>query len=140
MKKNTQMTVTLVQTPMCSSVGQTYDISSLCTHVDSTKDWSENEDSDTQSTSDTVVDGEHFGFKIVGDNLDKTIRPRYQTAERQTQSLHFFHSYAVKDRIPSSHLSDVPPEPPSRVELDRIMPSESCHRSMLTTFAVLVSR
>ena len=36
------------------------------------------------------------GFKIVGDNVDKNVRPTFQ---RSNQSLHHFHSYAVKDRV-----------------------------------------
>ncbi len=40
-------------------------------------------------------------FVIVGDNLDKTINPRYMTATHQRQSVHYFHSYAVRDRIES---------------------------------------
>ena len=46
------------------------------------------------------------GFKLVGDNLDKTVKPRYMRSDRQTQSLHYFQSYAVKDRVNSSGLSD----------------------------------
>ena len=49
------------------------------------------------------------GFKIVGDNIDKTVRPRHQTLENRTQSLHYFHSYAVKDRIDIGDLSDTKP-------------------------------
>ena len=49
-----------------------------------------------------------------------------------------FITNAVKDIIPSSHLSDIPPEPPSCVMT--VMYFKSCHWSMLTTFAVLVSR
>lgn len=47
------------------------------------------------------------GFKIVGDNLDKNIRPSLQRLTHQTKSLHHFHSYAVKDRVNFSAASDV---------------------------------
>ena len=40
-----------------------------------------------------------LSFKIVGDNIDKSINPRYMRSDRKSQSLHYFHSYAVKDRI-----------------------------------------
>lgn len=47
-------------------------------------------------------------YAIVGDNLDKTINPRYMTFEHQRQSLHYFHSYAVLDRVNCGDLpSDV---------------------------------
>ena len=45
-------------------------------------------------------------FKIVGDNIDKTIRPRQETSQHHTQSLHYFHSFAVKDRCDVSGLED----------------------------------
>jgi len=37
------------------------------------------------------------GFKIVGDNIDKNVRPSFQRAQHQTKSLHYFNSYAVRD-------------------------------------------
>ncbi len=39
------------------------------------------------------------GFKIVGDNIDKNVRPSYQRLDRQTQSLCYFHSYAVRNNL-----------------------------------------
>lgn len=50
------------------------------------------------------------GFKIVGNNIGKTVWPRHQTLEKRTQSVHYFHSFAVKDRTGASNLSDVKPE------------------------------
>lgn len=92
--------------------------------------------------SDPAYHQVYLGYKIVGDNIDKNIRPRYQTMERQTKSVHYFHSYAVMDRVPSLYLSDAPPALPTnkRVDLDRIMPSESCNRKLSVTFATLISR
>lgn len=49
------------------------------------------------------------GFKIVGDNLDKTVKPRHMRSDHQNVSLHYFHSIAVKDRIDFSNLPDTPP-------------------------------
>ena len=37
-------------------------------------------------------------FKLVGDNLDKSVRPRDMRLDNQTQSLHYFHMYGVRDR------------------------------------------
>jgi len=47
------------------------------------------------------------GFKIVGDNVDKNIKPSLQRITHQTKSLHYFHSCAVKDRVNLSSASDV---------------------------------
>ena len=38
-------------------------------------------------------------FKIVGDNIDVRIVPRYMRVDCKVQSIHYFHSYAVQDRI-----------------------------------------
>ena len=95
--------------------------------------------SDHDSATETDNHG-GFGFKIVGDNLDKTIHPRFQTTERQTRTVHYFHTYAVRDRTPSGHLSDTPPALPMQVDIAKILPSESTHRTLSVTFSVLVSR
>ena len=52
-------------------------------------------------------------YIIVGDNIDKNVTPRDMRVGNQVKSLHYFHSYAVKDRVdPGSlsgdgHVSDV---------------------------------
>ena len=46
------------------------------------------------------------GFTLVGDNIDKTVRRRHQLMDRTTQSLHYFNSYAVRDRVDFSSLDD----------------------------------
>ena len=48
-------------------------------------------------------------YIITGDNLDKSIKPRYMTIEHQTQSLHYFHAYAALNRLSFGGLTeDVP--------------------------------
>ena len=39
-------------------------------------------------------------YVIQGDNIDKTVRARDMRVDHQNQSLHYFNSFAVKDRIP----------------------------------------
>ena len=48
-------------------------------------------------------------FKIVFDNIDKNVAPRFMRNEHQTRSLHYVHSYAVKDRLDFSNLSNQRP-------------------------------
>lgn len=117
--------------------------------TESTKEWEPKEASSNSTVTSTgittVMDIDStadMGYKIVGDNLDKNIRPRFQTMERQTQSMHYFHCYAVVDRIPTMHLTDAPPAPLTdlRVDISRITPSEICHCRMKVAFATLVSR
>jgi len=50
------------------------------------------------------------GFKIVGDNIDKNIRPSFQRYDNNTTSLHYFHHYAVLDRVDLSNHSEALPE------------------------------
>lgn len=45
------------------------------------------------------------GFKICGDNIDKTVKPRNMTINNQSLSFNYFNSYAVLDRIDMSSLS-----------------------------------
>ncbi len=45
-------------------------------------------------------------FKIVGDNVDKNVTPRYLRINHRVKSLHYYHSFAVQDRIDVSNLSD----------------------------------
>ena len=41
-----------------------------------------------------------LGYKIVGDNLDVSVNTRYmRSVEHHNQSFHFFHNFAVLDRI-----------------------------------------
>ena len=47
------------------------------------------------------------GFKLVIDNVDKNIRPSFQRVDRRTQSLHYCHTIAIKDRINLSEYSEV---------------------------------
>ena len=65
---------------------------------------------DTTQEQHDVVNGPNpspwFGFKIVGDNIDKMIKLRYMRCDRQNQSLHYFHMYAVWDRIDLSDSCD----------------------------------
>ena len=63
-------------------------------------------------------------YSIVGDNLDKTIRPRYMRIDSGNKLLHYFHHIAIADRIDVSNLSITPPAPPT-------MPHKKCATSLL---------
>ena len=66
---------------------------------------------DDHSENITVQNKEKiYGFKIVGDNVDKNVNPTYQRPEMQRQSFHHFHAYAVRDRVCIESLSDGSPE------------------------------
>ena len=46
------------------------------------------------------------GFVMVGNNIDKNVRPSFLWVDRKTDSWHCFHSYAVYNHINVSNLKD----------------------------------
>ena len=52
-----------------------------------------------------------LGYKLVGDNLDKGVKTRYMRSDDaegyRNKSLHYFHSFAIQNRIDLSKLPDV---------------------------------
>lgn len=82
-----------------------------------------------------------FGFKLVGDNVDRGTKATFQRAEtHQNASFHYFHSYAVKDRIDLSMCSDVPSPIPVSVKAELLMPTSSEFTTIKKDFTVLLSR
>ena len=84
--------------------------------------------------------GKH-GVKFVGDNIDKNVRPRHQTIEKQTRSLHYFNCYACLDRIDLSGLSDVTPSIDIKsVGIETVLPTSEDVDQLLSNFAVIACR
>ena len=79
------------------------------------------------------------GFKFVGDNIDKNVKPRFQRYENKGQSLHYFHGYAVRDRVDVSKLSDERPSP-TTPDPSVFLPSPSDLFTLKEEFNVLISR
>ena len=77
------------------------------------------------------------GFKIVGDNIDKNYRRRFQAIDYTTRSFHYFHCYSVLDRVDLSSISDVPK---GVIDLMKVFPTEVEIEEMQEVFAILVSR
>ena len=95
-----------------------------------TLELSDNFDKDTTPTpepSDETVEMHeeglsiNAGYKIVFDNIDKNVKPRYMRSDCQTHSLHCVHRYGVKDRIDFSEYSDVAPQ---EVNAFNVIPTE----------------
>ena len=80
--------------------------------------------------------------KLCGDNIDWTVHPSHVRCDQQTQSIHYFHSYAVKDRIDLSSLSDNPPtdQPTSTEVISKIFPSAHEDSVICDDFAILLAR
>ena len=81
------------------------------------------------------------GFKLVGDNIDKTIKPRDMQLNKQATSLHYFNVYAVKDRIDFSHLSsNATIIFPEDITYDPFYPSSEDDNGLIHNFETLVTR
>ena len=88
-----------------------------------------------------LTDNQWFGFKVVGDNIDKTVRPRHETMKHHSQSLHYFHSYAVRDRVDLSLFSDEPTQVDMHAYVpELLLPSQEDLQHMLQNFTVLITR
>ena len=81
-------------------------------------------------------------FKIVGDNIDKKVKPRYMREDRQAQMLNNFHLYAVRDRVDTSNLSEELPSLRAFEELTihDILPSCDDRDKMLKNYVTLFAR
>lgn len=64
------------------------------------------------------------------------------SVDRQTESLHFFHSYAVKDRVNLSNFSDNPPSNTPKPEdvISTVLPTEEDDAIIHDEFSILVAR
>ena len=81
------------------------------------------------------------GFKLVGDNIDKTIKPRDMRINNQANSVHYFNVYAVRDRINFSHLSsNAGMISPEDIKFDAYYPSSDDDNKLLLNFEILVTR
>lgn len=79
------------------------------------------------------------GYKLVFDNIDKTVKPRHMRIDSQTKSLHYVQAYAVKDRIDYSYEASER-STDGEVNLYNVLPSAQDYQKLKTNFAVHVSR
>ena len=83
-------------------------------------------------------------YKLVGDNLDLTVKARYMRIDGQKdQSLHYFHHMSVCDRIEFSHLpisrAHTCLNSPSNLAVS-LLPDVKSDESLISDLSVLVSR
>ena len=99
-------------------------------------------DTTQEQTGDQKASGHvKHGMKFVGDNIDKNVRPRHQTIEKQTRSLHYFNSYACLDRVDLSGLSDATPSINIRsIGIETVLPTSEDVDQLLSNFAVIACR
>ena len=81
------------------------------------------------------------GYVLVGDNIDKRVNPREMRIDRQVQSLHYFHTYAAKNRCESIHSQDTNPiRDISKLSLSAFLLTPSECMDIRNNYVVLVSR
>lgn len=78
------------------------------------------------------------GFKLVIDNIDKNVKPRYMRLDSQTQSLHYVQIYGVRNRIDLSKLLLLPRT--GEICVYDVLPTTEDYRKMKETMAILVAR
>lgn len=62
-------------------------------------------------------------------------------SDYQTQSLHYFHAYAVRDQVNLDHVDDCPSAPDqSSINLELLFPSKDDEREMICNVAILIAR
>ena len=80
------------------------------------------------------------GFKLIGDNVDKSVRARHQTLVTTDQSLHYFHSVAVMDCADFSDCSDDAPPEPTTVDVAQFLVTPSDVSALLDRFRTFIKR
>ena len=118
--------LTFEQIDMLHSPSQTHDL----------------EESGGSQPNDNHVSTHHhplsLGYKIVIDNIDKDVKPRYMRIDSQKKSLHYVQIYSVKDRIDFSSLSESAKA--GEVCLYDILPSTEDYRELKENFSILLAR
>ena len=84
-------------------------------------------------------------YHLCGDNIDKNVKRRYYRSDTSanTNSLHYFHYYAVKDRIDFSNMEEDPIqcEQEDRKQLAlSLLPSSDDDTELRNNLCVLISR
>ena len=92
-------------------------------------------------TSELDLSEDPLGYKLVGDNLD---HPRYMRVDDyRAKSLHYFNSYAVKDRVNFDNLSAIAiptcmPNP--KIVATSLLPSQKDDNALHDNIIILVAR
>ena len=82
---------------------------------------------------------------LIGDNIDKAIKPRYMRSDQKgKQLLHYFHYFTSSTRIDTSTLSHISPAPPTHLLYDRcalsLLPSCSDDKILKHNFGIMIGR
>lgn len=85
-----------------------------------------------------------LSYKLVGDNIDKSVKTRYMRLEGgRNQSLHYFHCFAVLNRIDFTEFPDVQPQlclNSPDILASTLLPSAEDDQTLRNLFMTHVSR
>ena len=82
-------------------------------------------------------------FKFIGDNWDVNVHPLFQRSDAGTQSLHHFHSLALRNRVGFSHLSDEDPDVSAvinEVDAKEFIPNADDKKVIMKEFEIFISK
>ena len=83
------------------------------------------------------------GYRFYGDNIDKNVKARYLRSDKRGKSIHYFHSFAVKDPIDFTHLPNTPLQralPSPRAIAKSLLPSPEDDVALAKNLGTIVSR
>lgn len=80
-------------------------------------------------------------YKLVGDNLDKYVKPREMRSDVQSRMLNYFNVIAVRNRVDGSQLDDRPSIPdPSSIDVESMLPKANDENAIHVNFSILIAR
>lgn len=82
-----------------------------------------------------------FICRIVGDNWDLEVKARYQTKSQNNKSLHYFHAYAVKDRVVAEGLDNKRPQKNiMEIEMQEFLPTPEVQEARVSDLINIIPR
>ena len=93
---------------------------------------------ESEEPAATDVAEDWMGYVIVGDNIDKNIRPSFRQMDHTNISLHHFTDFASKDRINTTECHHLPGN--SFLDVTSLLPSKDDIAHMEDEFSILISR
>ena len=83
----------------------------------------------------------HQDLKIIGDNIDKHVKPRDMRLDHQSQSVNYFHAYAVRDRINLTSFSSAYSDQAQfcNADVKGLLPSTDDWENVLDNLCILIA-
>ncbi|KAJ7331119.1 hypothetical protein OS493_020821 [Desmophyllum pertusum] len=99
------------------------------------------EDTDIVSALNMLKGENSQKFRIVGDNWDLEVKARCQTKSQTNKSMHYFHAYAVKDRVVPKGLDSTGPQKSiDEIEMQEILPTPEVQEAIISDLAYIIPR